>query len=58
MYIPSTVVLCYSCVLKDSSTDNQVKLLRIRNMVDPAQSLVLTGRLDHKLAISEQTAGK
>src|ERR1700683_2893816 len=51
-------VLLSRCIFKDSSTDNQVELLRIRNMVDVAQSLVSSGRLDDKVTISEHAAGK
>src|SRR5258708_10920277 len=51
-------VVLSRAVLEDSSTDNEVKLLGIRNMVDLAKGLVLSGRLDHKLAKPEQPSGK
>src|SRR6266568_4693224 len=45
-------------VVEDSATHDLVKLLRIRNMVDRAQSLILPGRLDHEIAIPEHPARK
>src|SRR5579875_1663676 len=55
--IPRPVVLANG-VLEDPPADQAVQLLRVRNVIDFAQRLVLAGGLHHELAVPEQAPGK